>query len=469
MVSETGTAIDRIIANVLEAEFEAVDQETLQNAKDRIIDTVGCLISGAQGAGSAELVELMQDHRDRLEATILMHGRKIAVADAAMVNCLLCRAFDYEPVSPVMDGRLVPGHVSGTTVMTAMSLSEAVGASGRELLIAMLLGDDLTTRLLHTCEVSLALGWDGNGTANAVGATATAGRLLGLNDKQLRHAFGLVLNTLSGTAQNIWEGTTAFKLPLGLAARNAIFSAQLAAAGWTAPKDALQGQFGYYELFTNGIRDEELLTKDLGKKFWGDRTFKPYSCCRSTHGLIDCALDLVNKHEGFDPEQIEQVTLHVPNTAWNAFLAQPWEIGEFPQGNALFSFRFTAATALLKGCVRPEHFTEEAIRDPKTSEFIGKMEVADLPAGKTGVALAVRTRDGRRYMAENQIPRGDMLDNPLSRDELVAKFWGNVEFAHRHKKSDVEQLLEQLENLEGLDNINEVVRLMVPDAGNDYA
>lgn len=462
MASQVGRAMDRVIANVLDAEFEAFDRETLQNAKDRIIDTVGCLISGAEGAGSAELVGLMRDHRGGLEATLLMYGGKATVADAAMVNCILCRAFDYEPVSPVMEGRLVPGHVSGTTVMTAISLSEAVGAGGRELLTAMLLGDDLTTRLLHTCEVSLALGWDGNGTANAMGATATAGRLLGLNEKQLRNAFGLVLSQLSGSAQNIWEGTTAFKLPLGLAARNAIFSAQLAATGWTAPKDALLGQFGYYDLFTNGIRDEELLTKDLGKKFWGDRTFKPYSCCRTTHGILDCALDIVNNHADLGPDDIEQVMLFVPGAAWSSFLAQPWEIGDFPQGNALFSFRFTAATALLKGGVRPEHFTEQAIRDPKTNDFIRKIELADLPAGRTGVAIAVRTKDGRRYEAENQIPRGDMLGNPLSRDELMAKFWANVEFAHRHKKSDVDRLLELLEDLERLDDISEVVRLLVP-------
>ena len=74
-----------------------------------------------------------------------------------------------------------------------------------------------------------------------MGATAIAGRLLGLNEKQLRNAFGLVLSQLSGSAQNISESTTAFKLPLGLAARNAIFSAELAAAGWTAPKGCPTG------------------------------------------------------------------------------------------------------------------------------------------------------------------------------------------------------------------------------------
>ena len=453
--------MDQIVANVAATQFEAFDAETLQNAKDRIVDTVGCLIGGAGDPSNPELVRLIKDHGGEPQATILMYGGKVPAAQAAMVNCVLCRSFDYEPVSPVVEYSMAPGHVSGTTVMTAITLGEAVGAGGREIITAMLLGDDLAARLLNTCEFTLALGWDGNGTANAMGATAIAGRLLGLNDEQLRNAFGLVLSQLSGSAQNISESTTAYKLPLGLAARNAIFSAELAAAGWTAPKDALLGPFGYYNLFTSGIRNEELLTKDLGKKFWGDRTFKPYPSCRGTHGPIDCALDIVHEH-AVDPDSIERVTLYSPGGGLDGVLGQPWEIGDFPHGNAIFSFRFTIATALLNGSVRPEHFTEQAIRDPQINEFIKKIDFAPLPAGRKGVALTVRTKDGREYASESQIPRGDMAGNPLSRDELLAKFWGNVEFAHKHEKSDAETLLELLENLEEQDSISEVARLLVP-------
>jgi 2-methylcitrate dehydratase PrpD len=460
-MGQSSTAMEKIIANVLEAQFEAFDPETLQNAKDRIVDTVGCLIGGAGDPSNPELVELIMKYGGKPEATVLMYGGKVPAANAAMVNCILCRSFDYEPVSPVVEDSISPGHVSGTTVMTALTLSEAVGASGREMITAMLLGDDLAARLLNTCEFTLALGWDGNGTANALGATAIAGRLLGLSEKQLRNAFGLVLSQLGGSAQNVTEATTAFKLPLGLAARNAIFSAELAAGGWTAPKDALLGKFGYYDLFTSGIRNEELLTKDLGKKFWGDRTFKPYPSCRGTHGPIDCALEVVTNHS-IDPDSIERATLYLPAGGLNGVLAQPWEIGDFPHGNAIFSFRFTVATALLRGSVKPEHFTDQAIRDPKIDELIRRIEFVYLPAGKAGFLLSVLTKDGSEYVGESQIARGDIPGNPLSRDELMAKFWGNVEFANKHEKGDAEALLERLENLDALNNIGEVIRLLVP-------
>lgn len=460
-MSSTINAMDRIIANTLEAKFEAIDPETLQNAKDRIIDTVGCLIGGAADPSNPEFVRLIMDYGGKPEATIFMYGGKVPAAHAAMVNCILCRSFDFEPVSPVVEDHMAPGHVSGTTVMTALTLGEAVGADGREIITAMLLGDDLAARLLNTCEFTLMLGWDGNGTANAMGATAIAGRLLGLDDKQLRNAFGLVLSQLSGSSQNITESTTAFKLPLGLAARNAIFSAGLASAGWTAPRDALQGKFGYYDLFTSGIRNEELLTRDLGKKFWGDRTFKPYPACRGTHGPIDCALDILNTHN-VDPDSIERVTLYSPGTGLDGVLSQPWEIGDFPHGHAIFSFRFTIATALLRGSVKPEHFTEQAMRDPELGDLMAKVEFAQLPGGKEGVALTVRMDDGTEYEAESLVARGDIAANPLTRGELLAKFWENVDFAHKHKRGDAEALLGLLEELDVQDDLSEVTRLLVP-------
>ncbi len=453
--------MDQILRHILSVRFEDLEEQTVRHAKDRIIDTVGCLVGGAFATGNQQLVDLIKARGGKPEATILMHGGRVPASEAAMVNCILCRSYDFEPVSPVAEGRSAPGHVSGTTVMTALSLGESVAASGRELLTAMLLGDDLTARLLNTSEFSLALGWDGNGLANALGATAIAGKLLQLSEKQLRSAFGLALNQLSGSAQNIWEGTTAFKLPLGLAARNGIFSAELAAAGWTAPKDALRGPFGYYHLFTTGIRDEELLTKDLGKKFWSDMTFKPYPGCRSTHGLIDCALKILHLHRP-DPRRIHRVICHVPSHAGTSFLAQPWTIGEFPQGNALFSSRYAVATALLRGSVKPAHFTEDAIRAADINEFIRRIEVDHSSSSRSGWALTVVTEDGRQYSAEVRVPKGDIPGNPLSREELLAKFRDNLSFAGKHSSSAAEQLLELLYHLETLETGEEIVRLLVP-------
>jgi 2-methylcitrate dehydratase PrpD len=152
----------------------------------------------------------------------------------------------------------------------------------------------------------------------------------------------------------------------------------------------------------------------------------------------------------------------MPPARLNNFCGQPWEIGGFAHGNAIFSYRFTVATALLKKSVKPEHFTTEAIRDPETNAFISKIKFAELSKKGVDVALKVVMKEGREYTAESRIARGDTPGNPLSRDELMAKFRGNVEFANRHTKQNADKLLLLLEKLEDLENINEIIWLLVP-------
>lgn len=123
--------IENLAKNVLETRFEDFDPETIENARYRIIDTVGCLIGGANAPGNRGLVGLVRDWGGKEEATILMHGGKAPVHNAAMVNSIMARSFDFEPVSPLVDGVSVPGHISGTTVPVAVSMGEMKGVTGR--------------------------------------------------------------------------------------------------------------------------------------------------------------------------------------------------------------------------------------------------------------------------------------------------------------------------------------------------
>jgi 2-methylcitrate dehydratase PrpD len=455
------TPTEKLAANVLETRFENFDQATLEHAKNRIIDTVGCLIGGANDTGNPELVNLVRDYGGKEEATILIHGGKVPAYNAAMVNSIMSRSFDFEPVSPLVEGKNTPGHTSATTVMAAITMGEATAINGRELITALLVGDDVAARLLAASGFGFTLGWDGCGTVNAFGTAAIAGRLLGLNRLQLRNAFGIVLNQLGGTLQIIWDYTTSFKLPQGLSARNGIFSAQLAKAGWTGPDDALLSRFGYYHLYTEGCQNPEILTRDLGKKYYSDGTFKPYPCCRITHAAIDCALALVHKDK-LKAQDIQEITLYIPAGALEHTCGQPFRIGNFPHVNAVFSYQYTIATALLRGCVRPEHFTEKSIRDPQIKAFINKIKLAEWPGVELHSAKIKATmKDGREVTESCEVARGDTLQNPISKEEITAKFWTNVEFSQAVTREKAKELLALLEKLEELDSVHRMVALLV--------
>lgn len=452
--------IEQFAKNIVEKRFEEFDPAIVAHAKDRIIDTVGCLIGGCDDSGNLELVRLLKEQGGAPESSILIHGGKVPAGQAALINSIMCRSFDFEPVSPVVNGRLTPGHISSTTVVTALSMAEARRASGREMITALILGDDMTARVHATSGFSLDLGWDGNGTGNAFGATAIAGRLLGLNPTQMRNAFGLVLNTMGGTMQNIWDGTPAFKLPQGLSASNGIFSARLAAAGWTGPKDALLSRNGYYYLYTRGFSNEESLLKDLGTNFCADRTFKPYPCCRATHGAIDCALALVLKHD-IQIDQIREASLFMPANSVNNFCGKPLRLEEFPHCAAAFSYQYTTAVALRNKSVAPEHFSAAALADPQTLALADKIRLVQwIQSDQKQISLKLDMTDGRELMESSTAPKGDMDANPMTRDEFIAKFMSNVAYSRKISTARARQLLDLLGNLEQLSTLDEVVALL---------
>jgi len=455
--------IEKFVKNILKTRFEDIDRTSIEQAKLRIIDTVGCLIGGAFDPGNPEFIEFLKSQGGNKEATILMYGDRVPVGHAAMANCILCRSFDFEPVSPVVDGQMAAGHVSGTTVMTALSMAEAQGVGGRDLITALLVGDDMTSRVLATSGFSIDLGWDGNGTANAFGATAIAGRLLGLTQDQLRHAMGMVLSQMGGSMQNIWDGTPAFKLPQGLSARNGIFSAQLAAAGWTGPDDALLSPNGYYDLYTRGFSKGDLLTKDLGKKYYADRAIKPYPSCRATHDLIEGAIDMVNQYS-LKAGDIGAVSIYMPDWSLNNFCGKPLNIGLFPHSDTAFSYKYTVAVAMMHGGVRPEHFKPEVIKDPLTTEFLNKVELSKWPQSDSkDTAIKVVLKDGREFMETcKNIDKGDFVNNPLSSEEFIGKFMGNVKYSQRITSERGEKIFFLLQDIEELENLDELIELLVP-------
>jgi 2-methylcitrate dehydratase PrpD len=455
------TALELMLENALVARFEDFDKDTLETTKYRIIDTLGCLIGGATDAGNPELVKLIKETGGKEEATVLIYGGRVPAAAAALVNCIMARSFDFGAVSPLVEGVSWPGHISETTVPTALTLGEVANANGRDMITALLVGDDIAARILAASGFGFSLGWDGVGTVNTFGVTAMAGRFLGLNKAQLRNAFGIALNQLGTTFQSFWDGTTAFKLPQGLAARGGITSARLAKAGWTGPEDALLSRFGYYQMFTEGCKKPQALTDDLGRKYYYDGTIKPYPCCRITHAAIEAALALLKKFN-FKAGDIESVNLDVAPGGIDHIVGHPFQIGAFPHGNAAFSYEYTVATAFLFGGVRPEHFTEKAIRSPQVAEFIKKIKltaVEDVAFEKA--RMTVTLRDGRKLTETVVDVKGDPLTNPMTREEIIAKFWMNVDFSQKISKNKADELLDKLLNLEKVDSVRELIPLLV--------
>jgi 2-methylcitrate dehydratase PrpD len=335
-----------------------------------------------------------------------------------------------------------------------------VTASGREVLSALILGDDLASRVIAASNLNIDSGWDSTGTANAFGATAIAARLYGLDERQTLNALGLALNRLAGTFQNIYDGAHSFKLPQGLAAEAGIFSAALARKGFTGVRDALLSQNGYFSLYCRSYQ-LDALTHDLGQKFYADNSHKPYPCCRSNHAAIDCVLDLLQRHPIL-PEDIEQIIVDITPTAKNFAVGQTFKIRDVPQIDAAFSLQYTVASTLLRKGIRLEHFTDEFVTDPAVLALAGKIRLRDaIPPDKP---LAARVRIEMKHGGELEervdMPKGNGTLTPLSAEEKRKKFFDNAAFSEALPPSRAEELLYLLERIEDLDDLSTVARLL---------
>jgi 2-methylcitrate dehydratase len=459
------TAVDAMLRSAAALRFEDLDAPTVAAARLRVLDVLGCTLGGTRATGCDALVALARDTGGRADSTVVgAQGLKVPAATAAMTNAILARSFDYEVMGVLIEGRLIPSHHAATTVMVALALCEARGLGGRDLITALVAGDDVAARTLAASGLDFSQGWDGAATYAALGAVVTAGVLLRLPPLQMRHAMGMVVDQVGGTIQNIWDGATDFKLAQGTAGRNAVFAAQLAAGGWTGMEDPLQGRFGFFAQYTAGCADPGILVRDLGQRFWAEAYFKPYPACMATHVCIEAAL-AARGAGSVDAPAVDAIIVRLPAPSLGNFCGKPYEPRECPHADAIFSYRHMVACVLLRGAVAQPHYAESALRDPTLLALTRRIRLEPLPAGVTGAQVEVVLQDGTRRQGEARAPSSSPLVRPASVAEIEDKFRRQVAFSGLLRATEAELLRGMVSRLEQQDSMQAIAGLLGAASG----
>jgi 2-methylcitrate dehydratase PrpD len=456
------THIQKLVTNVLSIRYEDFKPAVIDYAKDRIIDTVGAMLGGACSSGTKMVFDLVKDWGGKKESTIFAMGGKVPAANAALVMGIMARANDFEPAGgPEIDGRVFPGHYSATTVTTAFAMAEKLEVDGKGLITALILGDDLASRIGAAGNMNMEQGWDPSGLCGRFGAAAIAGRLMGLNETKMLNALGIVLNQISGSMQSTLEFTHCFNLSQGMAGWNGILSAELAGRGFTGPHDPVTGPAGYFTMYCNGSSPDTMI-KNLSREYYADESFKIYPSCHMTHGSIDSTMKIVLEHD-INPDDIAEIAVILAPVMKGSLLAQPFRVGLYPQDSAIMNIPFGVACAVLHKGVKLEHFKDEAILDPRINELTGKIKTYFTLKGKMESAeVTVKLKNGEEFSAYTEIPKGDRKKTPLSRDEIKEKFITSAAFSRAIDQDKVERALALIENLEKLGNINLLVEQLIP-------
>jgi 2-methylcitrate dehydratase PrpD len=408
--------------------LEDVPPPVVARASWLALDTIGnCLASSGQEFGRSVL-QVAERLGGPPESTLVGSKTKVAAANAVLANGTLAHGLDFDDTR---EDAIV--HTGSVAVTTSLAVGEAVGASGRAALEAMVAGVEVM------CRVGLAVPgrfhsrhYHPTALAGSFAAAAAAGKLHGLTEDELVHAFGICGSQAGGIIEYLADGSWTKRLHPGWAAHAGVVAALLAQSGFTGPETVFDGAHGFYQAFAGGhdvARLEELLAS-LGRVWELEQlTFKPYPCGSIAHPYMDCALRLRDRHQ-IRPDQIAEVRCGtaegpVPRL-WEPLAAKQAP----PNGYAAkFSLPYLVAVILVNGRAGLTAFTDEAVRDEAVLDVAAKVTyeldpAIDYPRQFTG-HVRIRLTDGRLVEERQDHPRGGPAF-PMAPAELEAKFRSNA-------------------------------------------
>jgi 2-methylcitrate dehydratase PrpD len=410
--AEPASTTAALAARLTDQTWSDVTSEAATVAKQCLLDWLGVSIA----ARDEPLVRiLLAEFADEGEATIVGSRRRARLHDAVLINGALSHALDFDDVITAMNG-----HPTVPVAPVAIGLAEAMGASGREALLAFIAGVETECRVGRLLGPShYAKGWHATATFGTFGAMAAAAKLMRLDAEQTRHAFGLA-GTQAAGLKSVF-GTMSKPLHAGKAAQNGLMAARLAARGFTSDTDMLDSEQGFAAVESTTVNREAALAAAPEGFYVCDALFKFHAACYLTHNAIEATARLRATH-ALEPVAVEAIRVHV-----NQGHMGVCNIAEPRTGlECKFSLRMTTALALAgEDTFQEALFSDHtAIRDDLVAL---RRRVTVIPDAKgPGSTVEIALKDGRTLSETVDVAR-PVRDLAAQQAKLEHKFRHLVE------------------------------------------
>lgn len=393
-----------------------------------VLDGLGLYVAGS----NEHLVELLIDEAEhvggRREALLLGRGEtKVPAAMAARVLGTAGHAHDWDDSQVSFDPAHVYGLLTHPTIpplTSALVMSQQLGnVDGQAFMLAFLTGFEVECKISEWMLPQHYLrGLHSSATVGTFGAYATAAKLLGLKGDNLRSGFGIASSFAAGIRCNF--GTMTKPLHVGRAAENGVTAALLAARGFTADPDALDGPWGFYAVHGGGVSAEK--TSQGFGKVWTivepGVSIKPYPCGVLTHPTIDLMLKLVTEHD-VKADDIASVKVYAGTN-----ILKPIRY-PIAANHLQAKFSLPAALAMI-GLARKagkREFSDDFVSSPAMQSMQRRIsteldpEIEKLGFDKMRSRITIDLKDGHRIegWADERYRGGP--ENPLSDIDLEAK------------------------------------------------
>ena len=392
--------------------FNDLPDDLVERTKQCLLDWFAVTLAGAQDELTDILIQETLEDGGRGPASLVGRREKVTPSAATLINGAASHALDYDDVNFAMGG-----HPTVTVVPALLSLGEQRKASGRLFIESFVAGYETSGRVGNLVGPShYTRGFHVTGTVGSFSAAAAAGRMLGLDPRQLAVAFGIAATQAAGLKSNF--GTMCKPLHAGTASEHGLRAAKLAAKGFTARADVLECDQG----FASSQSDDLNVDKALGEPPQGwhlrNNLFKYHAACYLTHAPIECAKEIRLK-SNFPPERVKKILLRLDQGADKVCnITNPTTGLE-----AKFSLRQTVAMALTGvDTANLDSYNEAITQEPRIRALRDKMTIEFQPGWAKSVSeMAIQLDDGTMVEAthDSGIPWAD-LDK--QRQALETKF-----------------------------------------------
>ncbi|HDD55457.1 MAG TPA: MmgE/PrpD family protein [Chloroflexi bacterium] len=410
----------------LDLQFEDIPEKSIWEAKRFLLDSMGCALAAVNNEDMEAMYRFTEKLGGTPEASVIGREYKTNASNAALMNCLLTRAMDYNDIYWEED----PSHPSDL-IGAALAAGEVNGKSGKEVLEAIIVNYELMLRWCHAAHPGVReIGWHHASLVQFV-SPVVAGKLYDLDLDQMVAAVGISSSshfTLGGVVAGHLTNMKNTAAPL--ASQAGVIAAMIAKENYSGPVEVFEGKEGVFEVIDSVEWRPEWVLKDLGKEFMITKcAYKAFPTEALTHQPISAAMQ-VCQEQNLAAEDISEVL--VETTIRGAdILSDPSKFKPKTKETADHSLPYVVAAAVADGNVLPSSFSDEKLKDPRIWDLLGKIKVVADPEidamfpGVKRARVTITNNEGQSFTAQVDNAKGSPL-NPMSDEEIISKFRANA-------------------------------------------
>lgn len=436
------TLSEKLAGHFTRVNCDAIPLPALQATKRVMLDTLAVAWAGSAAPGVPELRRGIAG-ASSTESSLWATRARASALDCAFLNGAAAAALDYDALH--LDAVV---HSDIVLLPAMLAIAEREHVDGRTFLVALTAATDAMCRLGRATRDHS--GWFYTSIHGVFAAAAGCAKLLSLDESGIRDSLGIALFQVGGTQQSMVEKSLTKRIMSAFAARSGLFSALLARSGVTAPREAFEGKFGFYNMYESG--DPAVVTQGLGEEYLGQGTsIKKFPSCGCNHAVIEATLQLVQENDLAAADIVGAKA--VISSYMNRLVGMPYEPGGNPQVAAQFSVQYSVARAILSRRLGVAEIQPEAALDSAALALARKVEVIidDARAGQLAPAEVELQTKSRGWLKRRVGSMPGSPERPLSDAELHDKVRECMSLGSGPLSADrIERLCGQVVQLEAL-------------------